>query len=141
MYDDIVSAGRGFRLYALLNPSRENQETSLSTRVLDRRAHELIDEFFQDHLARDCLRDFDNSSEIQEFDRRHDRARWAGTRLSAGMAAAMCMEATASLWMNPPTLRVSPNYCVASTVSLSPIALVTATSVDRRGLPCSDRAR
>src|SRR5262245_33258529 len=78
MYDDIVSAGRGFRLYALLNPSRENQETSLSTSVLDRRAHELIDEFFQDHLARDCLRDFDNSSEIQEFDGRPDHARGTG---------------------------------------------------------------
>jgi hypothetical protein len=32
-------------------------------------------------------------------------------------------------------------HCTASTVSLSPIALVTATSVDRRGLPCTDNAR
>src|SRR6266852_4799636 len=32
-------------------------------------------------------------------------------------------------------------HCAASTVSLNPIALVTATSVDRRGLPWTDNAR
>ena len=32
-------------------------------------------------------------------------------------------------------------YCPASTVSFKPIAFVTATSVDKRGLPCADSAR
>ena|ERR1700687_104066 len=32
-------------------------------------------------------------------------------------------------------------HCAASTVSLKPIALVTAISVERRGLPCTDNAR
>ena len=32
-------------------------------------------------------------------------------------------------------------HCAASTVSLNPIALVTATSVDRRGLPWTDNVR
>ena len=61
--------------YPQLIPSRNNQETSLSARVLDRRAHNPVDQFFQNHLARDCLRDLDYGGQIQEFDRRHDRAR------------------------------------------------------------------
>ena len=32
-------------------------------------------------------------------------------------------------------------HCPVSTVSFKPIALVTATSVDSRGLPCADSAR
>lgn len=35
----------------------------------------------------------------------------------------------------------SAAYYAASTVSLSPIALVTANSVDKRGLPRTDKAR
>src|ERR1035438_7451555 len=42
---------------------------------------------------------------------------------------------------NPISWRKAPVYCPASTVSFNPIALVTATSVDRRGLPCADSAR
>ena len=30
---------------------RENQQTSLCARQLDRRAHERVDQFFEDHLA------------------------------------------------------------------------------------------
>src|SRR4029077_5160273 len=32
-------------------------------------------------------------------------------------------------------------HCTASTVSLRPMAFVTATSVESRGLPCTDKAR
>jgi hypothetical protein len=42
-----------------------------------------------------------------------------------------------ALLFSIPTAEVTfrPTHCAASTVSLNPIALVTATSVDRRGLP------
>src|SRR6266852_8098010 len=73
-HDDGVAAGRGLRLYPQLLTSRENQQTSLSTRVLNRCAHERVDQFLQDDLARHCLRDFDNGSEIQVFYRGPDGA-------------------------------------------------------------------
>jgi len=41
----------------------------------------------------------------------------------------------------PLSRREAPPHCPASTVSFKPIALVTATRVDRRGLPWADRAR
>ena len=78
MQHDIISARRGFRLYPQLITSLKNQQTSFGTRVLNRCAHEPVDQFFQSDLARDCLRDFDNGSEIQEFDRCHDCARRSG---------------------------------------------------------------
>lgn len=39
------------------------------------------------------------------------------------------------------TCGLSANQWAVSTVSLSPIALVTATNVERRGLPWTDNAR
>ena len=77
-HDDRVAAGRGFRLYPQLIASRKNQQTSLSTRVLNRGAHERVDQFLQDDLARHGLRDFDHGREIQVFDRCPDRARRTG---------------------------------------------------------------
>ena len=52
---DRIATGGGFRLDPLLNTSRKNQQTSLSTRVLNRCPHERVDQFLQDDLARDRL--------------------------------------------------------------------------------------
>ena len=49
--------------------------------MLDRRAHEPVDQFFQNYLARDCLRDLDHRGQIQEFAPCHDRARCAASRV------------------------------------------------------------
>src|ERR1700677_107513 len=38
----------------------EHQDTALGASVLDRRAHEPINQFLEIHLTRDCLRDFDH---------------------------------------------------------------------------------
>ena len=62
-------------------PSRQDQQTALGARLLNRRAHERVDQFFQDNLARDGLRHLDHGREVEVFDRRRDRARRAGRRL------------------------------------------------------------
>jgi hypothetical protein len=64
MHGDIVSDGRGLSRYLQLIISRTDQETSFSARVLDGRAQDPVDQFFQNHLARDCLRDFDHCGQI-----------------------------------------------------------------------------
>ena len=81
MHDHCIAGGRGFRLDPLLDASRENQQTSLGARLLDRGAHERLDQFFEDDLARDGLRHFDHGREVEVFDRRRDRARRTGRRL------------------------------------------------------------
>ena len=70
-----------FRFHLQLITSRNYQETPLGACVLDSRAHEPVDQFFQNHLARDCLRDFNHRRQIQEFDRCHNGARGAGIGL------------------------------------------------------------
>src|ERR1700729_1273183 len=77
-HDDRFATGGGFRLNPLLNTSRKKQQTSLSTCVLKRCTHERIDQFLQDNLAGHCLRDFDNGSQIQVFDRGPNGARRTG---------------------------------------------------------------
>jgi hypothetical protein len=57
-------AKESFCFDALLITSREDQEPALSARVLNRCAHERVDQFLQNDLARHCLGDFDNGSEI-----------------------------------------------------------------------------
>src|ERR1700722_13708968 len=74
-YDDGVAAGGGLRLYPLLATARKNQQTSLSTRMLYRYAHERVDQSLRDDLARYCLRHLDNGSEIQVLDRCRNCAR------------------------------------------------------------------
>src|SRR4029077_10378277 len=74
MHCDIVSENRGLRLDLQFITDVKDQQTALSTRVLDGRAHDSLDEFFQNHFARDCLGDFDYGRQIQELRRRHDRA-------------------------------------------------------------------
>ena len=65
LHCDRVAAGCGFRLYPLLDPSRTNQQTSLGAGLLDRGAHEHIDQSFKDDLARDRLRHLDRRREIE----------------------------------------------------------------------------
>src|SRR5215475_7999940 len=50
-----ITAGRGLRLYSQLITSRKNQQTSLSARVLNRGAHECVDQSLQHDLAGHCL--------------------------------------------------------------------------------------
>src|SRR6201993_2969582 len=77
-HDNRVPAGRGLRLNSLVQTSGKNQQTSLRARVLNRSAHERVDQFLQNDLARHCLRDLDNSNQLQVFDRCPNRARGTG---------------------------------------------------------------
>jgi hypothetical protein len=49
--------------------SRTNQQTSLGAGLLDRGAHEHVDQSFEDDLARDRLRHLDRRREIEVFNR------------------------------------------------------------------------
>src|SRR5215469_6530781 len=53
-----------------------NQEGSLGAGLLDGCSHKPVDKLFHDHLARECLRDFDHGREIELFDRCLDRTGW-----------------------------------------------------------------
>src|SRR6266403_1303465 len=69
----LTTSGR-FRLDLQLIAARDNQETSFGASVLDGGAHEFVDQLFQNHLARKCLRGLNHCREIKLFDRRFDRA-------------------------------------------------------------------
>src|SRR6516165_8959787 len=75
MNNDLVAIASGFGLDSVLNPSSKNQETSLSTRLLQGCPHERIDQFVQDNLTRGRLRNLDNCSEVKMFDRCRDPSR------------------------------------------------------------------
>ena len=64
--DGIAARGR-LRLNQELIALWADEKTAFSAGVLDRRAHETVDERFQHHLARDRLGDFHHRGEIQEF--------------------------------------------------------------------------
>src|SRR6516164_3456512 len=72
MNNGLVAIASGFGLDSVLNTSPENQETSLSTRLLQGCPHQRVDQFVQDNLARGCLRNLDNCSEVKMFDRCRD---------------------------------------------------------------------
>src|SRR3984957_1234508 len=55
MHGYTLSTDGCFRFHPRLITSRNYQETPLGACVLDSRAHEPVDQFFQNHLARDCL--------------------------------------------------------------------------------------
>src|ERR1700757_3126181 len=76
MHGYIFSAGDCIRLYLQLITSRDNQQTSFGAGVLEGRAHEFVDELFQNHFAGERLRDFDHRGKIKMLDRCLDRARW-----------------------------------------------------------------
>src|SRR5215469_17345139 len=75
MHDDGVPTGCGFRLDPLLGTSAKNQQAAFSPSVLNCCSHERADQFLQDDFARHCLRDLDNGSQIQVFNRCPDCAR------------------------------------------------------------------
>src|SRR5882762_4090409 len=75
MYDHRIAARRCISRDPLLGLSGENQQSSLGACVLDRRAHECVDQFLEDHLTRDGLRDLDDGREVEVLDRRTDCAR------------------------------------------------------------------
>src|SRR6516165_12303500 len=76
MHRYLLATGESFRFYLQRISPRNDQETSLGAAVLDGRAQEPVDEFFENHLARKCLGGFNHCREIEMFDRRFDRARW-----------------------------------------------------------------
>src|SRR5215831_18812159 len=76
MHCYMLATGERFRFYLQRIFPRNDQETSLGAGVLDGRAQEPVDEFFENHLARECLRGFNHCREIELFDRCFDRARW-----------------------------------------------------------------
>src|SRR5215831_13455668 len=76
MHCYMLATGERFRFYLQRISSWNDQETSLGAGVLDGRAQEPVDEFFENHLARQCLRSFNHRREIKMFDRRFDHARW-----------------------------------------------------------------
>ena len=73
-HDDGGAACRRFRLHPLLRAPGNDQNTPVGAGMLDGRAHERVDQFLQNDLARDCLRHLDDRCEIQVLDRCHDRA-------------------------------------------------------------------
>src|SRR6516162_1610833 len=75
MHFYVFSTSDRFRQYLQLIISRDNQKTSFGASVLESCAHELVNEFFQHHLAGECLRDFDHRGEIEIFDWRFNHAR------------------------------------------------------------------
>src|SRR5262245_55817777 len=76
MHGYILSTGDRIRLYLQLITSRDNQKTSFGAGVLKGCTHKFVDELFQNHFARERLRDFDHRCEIEMFDRCLDRTRW-----------------------------------------------------------------
>jgi hypothetical protein len=67
---DSVAADGGFRLDAQFGASRDDQKAPFSACVLKRNHHECIDQFLEVDLTSDRLRYFDDSGEVQVFDRR-----------------------------------------------------------------------
>src|SRR5262249_58540979 len=74
LHCDVVSASAALCLNQELITSWNDQETSFSASVLNGRAHETLDQFFENHLARDCLRDLAHRRQIYDFGRHPDCA-------------------------------------------------------------------
>src|ERR1700756_5042605 len=76
MHRYLLATGERCRFYLQHVSSRDDQEASLGAGVLDGRSQEPVDEFFENDLARKCLRGSNHCREIELFDRRFDRPRW-----------------------------------------------------------------
>ena len=77
MHRYMLATGERFRFYLQRISSRNDQEASLGAGVLDGRAQEPVDEFFENYLARERLRHLDHGREIELFDGRFDSTRWS----------------------------------------------------------------
>src|SRR6266481_3011093 len=78
MNSHLATIAASFCFDSLLITPRENQQTALSTCLLECYLHELVDQLPQDDLAGDGVRHFDYRREIKVFDRRSDRAGKSG---------------------------------------------------------------
>ena len=76
MHRYLVATGERCRFYMQHVSSRDDQEASLGAGVLDGRSQEPVDEFFENDLARKCLRGSNHCREVELLDRRFDGARW-----------------------------------------------------------------
>src|ERR1700736_2808192 len=74
MYAPRIAAGRCVSRDPLLGLSGENQQSSLGACVLERRAHECVDQFLEDHLPGDGLRNLEDGREVEVLDRPTDCA-------------------------------------------------------------------
>src|SRR5262249_46306943 len=54
--------------------SRKDQERTLGSRMLDRAAHQSVEQLFEHHLAGKCLRYVDNGSKVEVFGNRAGRS-------------------------------------------------------------------
>jgi len=66
-----LSSRHRFGLYAQFLASRNNQQSSLGIRVLDGYTQDLLDQSFQNHLARDFFGEFPRPREIELICRTH----------------------------------------------------------------------
>jgi hypothetical protein len=71
-------AGDGFRGDPLLGLSQEDQERAFRPCMLDRGPHQSVEQPFENHLARDRLRDGDDRRKVEVFDRAGGRGSRSG---------------------------------------------------------------
>ena len=81
MHDHRIAAGHGFGCDPQRFPLQKKQQTSLGSGLLDRGAHQRLDQLFQNDFARHGLRHLDDRREVQMLNRRPDRGRRAGNSL------------------------------------------------------------
>ena len=74
MHGHRVAVGRGLRFNPLLRASSKKQQSSLGASLLNRGAHERVDQLIQDDFAGDGLRHLDHGREVELFDGRPNRA-------------------------------------------------------------------
>src|SRR5215469_300884 len=91
-----VVAGRGLRCNPLPGLSRKYQERTLGSRMLDRAAHQSVEQLFEHHLARKCLRYVDNGSKVEVFGNRAGRGgrRFLGPRALVALIDYLLMQRT-----------------------------------------------
>src|ERR1700757_4755830 len=92
MHGDRFALSGSFGLNARRGSSRGDQNTSLGTRLLHRRAYERVEQFLQDDLARDGLRHLDHGREVEVLNGRRNRACRCGRRLFGSEAWMDCVE-------------------------------------------------
>ena len=63
-----VVAGRGFRCNPLLAAPRKHQKRAFRSCMIDRGTHQGIEQLFENHLARNCLRHLDDGSKVEVLD-------------------------------------------------------------------------
>ena len=80
MHDDVVPARHGLRFEVKHALSGVDEQAALSACMLERGAHQLVDELVEDELSRHGLRDLEDGREVEVFDGRDDAAHGAARR-------------------------------------------------------------